>query len=781
MSFLDQQTTATKIFSEDQISNSYTGEEEIKTYKSPQTWFISLLHHVLQFQSVNYLYCFLFILQTVFIILVLLRKSRSNICFKNGTISYLAKKCSSKVINNVLSMIDIDLNLTDSDGMAPLHLYAEKKNVCFGELLLNGGADVNVKTKGYDSGKSPLFISAARNHKDFAQLLVKWKANVNEMSGRSEKQSALHVCFERGYVDIADTLLDAGADVNLADGKGKTALHYAARYESLKLAQLLEKRTNNYCSSEKPDMKDWTALYNAAIEDSKKRIQLLLDKGAAINIIDNFGQTALHYASYSGLSEIVDFLLEAGASADIIDTRGETALHCAVAYARNPETALTLLKKTNVFDIADRNGNTALHYSCRGDLKEVVEALLVAGADVDRRHQLWGRTPLHYSVTGKKVETMRLLIQRGATLDITDIDDQTVLDMATMCLNDEAVAVLRQHGAKSSTEIKEKNTSTVVDCSTFTEVKSTTETASSPNITTPPASTNTPSLSDDTAGSNDNSTYMDTAPTASTTTPDASDDTTPSNDTAPSMDTTPKAFITTPNESKDINPSNDNAPPLDTTSIASTINTKASDDITPSTDTAPSMNTTPTSSTTTPDASNDTTPNTDTAPKQQMLNENHQTFLENRMNVLDQSVTDHDHAAGLGLENAYKLDAMDIQETSCVFDSTKNKENINTNTTKLNTVNEGCIENFEDTKQARIKQTDANFPCLDFLDVMRCVLKTEITTIIENQSNCSIGNMNVNWNVKYKPTIINHCEELNIKKPKYVAIDSKLNLFVGKS
>ncbi|XP_059167340.1 putative ankyrin repeat protein RF_0381 [Physella acuta] len=351
MSFLDQQTTSTKIFSEDQISNFYTGAEEIKTYKSSQTLFISLLHHVLQFQRVNSLYCFLFILQAVFIILVLLRKSRSNICFKNGTISYLAKKCSSKVINNVLSMLDIDLNLTDSDGKAPLHLYAEKNNVCFGELLLNGGADVNVKTKGNDSGKSPLFISAERNHKDFAKLLVKWKENVNELNGRGEKKIALHLCIERGYVDIVDTLLDAGADVNLADGNGKTALHYAARYESLKLVQLLDKRTNSYCSSvlgEKPDMKDWTALYNAAIEDSKKRIQLLLDKGAAINSIDNFEQTALHYASYSGSNEIVDFLLEAGASADILDTCGETALHCAVVYARNPVTALTLLKKTSV-------------------------------------------------------------------------------------------------------------------------------------------------------------------------------------------------------------------------------------------------------------------------------------------------------------------------------------------------------------------------------------------------------------------------------------------------
>lgn len=36
-------------------------------------------------------------------------------------------------------------------------------------------------------------------------------------------------------------------------------------------------------------------------------------------------------------------------------------------------------------------------------------------------------------------------------------------------------------------------------------------------------------------------------------------------------------------------------------------------------------------------------------------------------------------------------------------------------------------------------------------------------------------------NVTYNPTMINNCQELNIKKAKYVALDSNQHMFVGQS
>ncbi|XP_059167348.1 putative ankyrin repeat protein RF_0381 [Physella acuta] len=675
LSFLDQQTTATKIFSEDHICNTYPGKEEIssKNYNHFQALLISLIHHSLRFQDVDYLYFFLFVIQAVFLTLTLIRKSRSNICFKNGTISYLAKKCVSIVINNVLSMVNIDLNRTDSDGKAPLHFYAEKNNVCFGELSLIGGADVNVKTTGLLREKSPLYISAENGHKDFVQLLLKWKANVNELNG-NEKKSALHVSIERGYVEIVDILLDAGADVNLADGRGETALRYAVRHGSSKLDKMLFKKDTiiRHASNkrETADLTNWTALYTVAVKDSKRLIQLLLDRGADLNSTDNFGTTALHYTSQDGSNEIVDFLLQAGASADIIDNSGQTALHYAVKYAQNPVTALTLLKKTRVFDIGDMYDNTALHYSCRGFLKEFVEALLEAGADVDRRGQ-FGSTPLHYSVMYKQIETMRLLIQRGATLDIADNNGQTALDVAIMFLNEEAFAVLRQHGAMSSAEIKEKNTSTVVDCSTFTEVKSMTETTSSPSFATPPASTFTPSLSDETTPSNDTAPPMDITPSASTTIPKARDDTTPSTNNAPYKDTTPTAFTTTSNASNDNTPSNDNAPYKDTTTTASTTTPKKSQDTTPSNDTAPYMDTTPKDCITTNTVI--TTPN-----KQDTMVRQAKTSIKTVVKIGNRKSTTINHVR-LNRSISYHINQININNVDClaingnIRTSTKNK------------------------------------------------------------------------------------------------------------
>lgn len=59
-----------------------------------------------------------------------------------------------------------------------------------------------------------------------------------------DNTTSLHACvgFEYECEDIAVILLEAGDDVNLTNREGKTALHYAAGYESMKLVKLLIQR-----------------------------------------------------------------------------------------------------------------------------------------------------------------------------------------------------------------------------------------------------------------------------------------------------------------------------------------------------------------------------------------------------------------------------------------------------------------------------------------------------------------------------------------------------------
>ena len=56
-----------------------------------------------------------------------------------------------------------------------------------------------------------------------------------------------------------------------------------------------------------------TALHLASDEGHKEVAQLLLDKGAALNVQDKEGRTALHYAIENSKKEVVQLLLDMGA------------------------------------------------------------------------------------------------------------------------------------------------------------------------------------------------------------------------------------------------------------------------------------------------------------------------------------------------------------------------------------------------------------------------------------------------------------------------------------
>jgi hypothetical protein len=77
--------------------------------------------------------------------------------------------------------------------------------------------------------------------------------------------------------------------------------------------------------------KDGTAILAfAAMQGSTDIVSTLLDHGADVNSVDEFGQTALIFAAWSGDAESVRLLLSKHADIDTRDESGRTAL----AWAR---------------------------------------------------------------------------------------------------------------------------------------------------------------------------------------------------------------------------------------------------------------------------------------------------------------------------------------------------------------------------------------------------------------------------------------------------------------
>ena len=145
-------------------------------------------------------------------------------------------------------------------------------------LLMDLGADPNA-TSGLSYDTSPLISATRWCHVALAQLLLARGANVNYRLSQSNGTALTQTCSAMSYrsasepVDFARLLLDHGADVHLADVRGRTPLHYACRAP---------------------------ARFAAATVGWKIRIvRLLLERGAAPDFYrkDNGGKTPLEMFS----------------------------------------------------------------------------------------------------------------------------------------------------------------------------------------------------------------------------------------------------------------------------------------------------------------------------------------------------------------------------------------------------------------------------------------------------------------------------------------------------
>ncbi|KAJ7636552.1 ankyrin repeat-containing domain protein, partial [Roridomyces roridus] len=65
---------------------------------------------------------------------------------------------------------------TGDDGNTPLHLALANGHADVAMLLIEKGADINVKD---DDGSTPLHVALAKGHADVAKLLIERGANIS--------------------------------------------------------------------------------------------------------------------------------------------------------------------------------------------------------------------------------------------------------------------------------------------------------------------------------------------------------------------------------------------------------------------------------------------------------------------------------------------------------------------------------------------------------------------------------------------------------------------------
>jgi ankyrin repeat protein len=311
--------------------------------------------------------------------------------------------------------------------------------------LVEAGADMNaVETWG---GTTALMWAVSEGHAEAARMLIAAGADVNARShyvaaangrgfegrtplqGQAEAKVAdfasgwltpLMFAAREGNTGLARILVDAGADVDLVAGDGKTALALAIFNGNYDVASYLVDRKADV---NRADAQQFTPLFWAVdrrnmetapnfpwmvTADPMPLIRKLLDAGADPNALVNntprarmregspriVFATALMRAAFAGDLELVNLLLEHGADPSVVSRDGETMVSAAAGLAfvhgyhrgMRPEERLQVVKRFvelgNDVNQADDYGITPLMAAANFGDVPIIQYLIDVGADL---------------------------------------------------------------------------------------------------------------------------------------------------------------------------------------------------------------------------------------------------------------------------------------------------------------------------------------------------------------------------------------------------------------
>ena len=161
----------------------------------------------------------------------------------NKSYTLLGFACKYKKENFVEELLQrkADINLAKSDGIYEydaLYVAIEAANDKAAKLLLERGAKANSNYT--EEGLSPLALSCNFNNVETVKILLANKASVDGSdTGEGRVFIPLVTAVNNNFKDIVKVLVDAGADPNLKNAEGVSALSLAQSRNNKELARLL--------------------------------------------------------------------------------------------------------------------------------------------------------------------------------------------------------------------------------------------------------------------------------------------------------------------------------------------------------------------------------------------------------------------------------------------------------------------------------------------------------------------------------------------------------------
>lgn len=394
------------------------------------------------------------------------------------TALHWAVRADNMEITRLLLQAGADVRLADRYGITPLKLAAENGSAAMIETLLKAGADPNATLP---TGETALMTAARTGKPDALSMLLAHGAKPNEREHRFGETAMMWAAAENNGAAIR-VLADGGGDLNakskltefpefkfLTSGMvitalprgGWTPLMYAARQGAADAAKALME------AGADPNLTDpdgATALVIAIINAHFDLAAMMLEKGADPNVPDTSGMTALYAAvdmhtlapMLSRPAPKVTDKLDAAALVPIL-----------LKHGADPNMRLKkpiIGRHHDSGDASMGEGTTPLMRAARSGDLPVMRSLLEGGGNPALTQKDYSNTAmvlLNGRGAGNEaavLEALKLCVEHGLDIDAFNANGQTVLHLAVQRGADSIVRYLAESGARLDMKNKQGRT-----------------------------------------------------------------------------------------------------------------------------------------------------------------------------------------------------------------------------------------------------------------------------------------------------------------------------------
>jgi len=341
-----------------------------------------------------------------------------------------------------------DGNARDPDGAPLLLLAVTQGHAALVEWLCAQGADPNLPDR---EGRTALCCAVERGAPDMARALIAAGADLGAM-GRIGKEAHPPLLWAaRGNaVPLMALLLEAGADPNVQNAAGDTALHLAVENKFPEIVTLLLKAG---ADPNRGNAEGKTPLHWRLKKEYARVYPLLLDAGADPFRLDAEGSDS----PFSNADDDIRESLRSQYTWGLY--RAESAAWGLTADAAPPEFWAALAQKSPPVALALWIAEACFYYEKDKAEREqrvaqVLQGLLDAGMSPEARYD--SSPPLYKAVQGRSIVLTRMLLKAGADVNARGILQRTPLmtvrepAIARLLLEAGADLTLRQdsYGAK---------------------------------------------------------------------------------------------------------------------------------------------------------------------------------------------------------------------------------------------------------------------------------------------------------------------------------------------